>query len=126
MLIESGAYSFSDDSVNSGVAHVLYKKKIAYYAGWICVFYSDCDYNYFIIILGRSGRVGIDWSGSAVLEEDLTTVEVPSTFSPLQPHEVDVLLAFIDPMSECEDFGVHLYAATEQFVQEVLSMNNSS
>ncbi len=69
---------------------------------------------------------GIDWSGSAVLEEDLTTVEVPSTVSPLQPHEVDVLQAFIDPMSECEDFGVHLYAATKQFVQEVLSMNNSS
>ena len=44
-------------------------------------------------------------------------VEVPSTDCPLQPHELEILQTFVDPMAECADLGVSLYAATKQFVE---------
>ncbi len=107
------------------MAHVLYKKRLPIMLAGFVYFILIVVITTLLLYSEEAEEFG-DCNGSAVLEEDITTVEVPSAFSPLQPHEVDVVRSFIDPMSECEDFGVCLYAATKQFVQEVLSLNNSS
>lgn len=58
---------------------------------------------------------GIDWHDYAVPQE--AAVEVPLTDCILQPNELENLQMAINPMAECDDLGVGLYAATKQFVQ---------
>ena len=63
----------------------------------------------------EANEFGIDWNGPAVLE-DVEAVELPLTECPLQPHELAVLQNLVNPLAECGDLGVHLYATTKLFV----------
>ena len=59
---------------------------------------------------------GIDWDGPSAVDND-HTVEVPAVPCPLQRQELDVLQSSINPLDECDDLGVSMYAATRAFVE---------
>ena len=44
-------------------------------------------------------------------------MEVPSTDSPLEPHELIALQTLIDPLAESDELGMDLYTITKQFVE---------
>ena len=46
-------------------------------------------------------------------------MEVPSTDSPLEPHELQLiaLQTLIDPLAESDELGMDLYTITKQFVE---------
>ena len=55
---------------------------------------------------------GIDWDGPSAVDND-HTVEVPAVSCPLH----QVLQSSINPLDECDDLGVSMYAATRAFVE---------
>ncbi len=64
-------------------------------------------------------QYGIDWNGPPAVDDD-NTVEVPAISCPLQNQELDLLRSFINPLDECDDLGVSIYAATRSFVEDCI------
>ena len=60
---------------------------------------------------------GIDWEGPSGVQQD--SVVVPSTDSQLTVTQFHALRRAVDPMEECDDYGIGLYTATRAFVYAV-------
>ena len=61
---------------------------------------------------------GIDWNGPMVTQVQ-EQVNVPNTPCPLQDEDLEQLKTLVDPMLTCDDYGVVLYIAAREFVQNV-------
>ena len=61
---------------------------------------------------------GIDWNGPMVIQVQ-EQVNVPNTPCPLQDEDLEQLKTLVDPMLTCDDYGVVLYIAAREFVQNV-------
>ena len=61
---------------------------------------------------------GMDWNGPAVVNHE--TVVIPDTETPLSPAQLDLLRHTINPMEECDHYGISLYVATQAFVYSII------
>uniref|UniRef100_A0A1X7TW60 Uncharacterized protein n=1 Tax=Amphimedon queenslandica TaxID=400682 RepID=A0A1X7TW60_AMPQE len=62
---------------------------------------------------------GVDWDGPAVLDnEDIT---VPPENCPLSEEQLALLKQSVDPLQDCEDYGVPLYVAVRNFVYAAIA-----
>ena len=62
---------------------------------------------------------GVDPEGP-VAEEDVGTVEIPTTDPPLEEEELQAFLDRVDIVSSFEDFGVQHYVDCRQLLQSML------
>ena len=62
-------------------------------------------------------QYGIDWGSPSGVDHD--TIVVPNTECPLSAAELTVLRQTVDPMEECDDYGIGLYTITRAFVYSV-------
>ena len=91
--------------------------------------YCCCFIPVFIVVNFQSeiDAYGIDLDGPAPSEEwngpindDVGTVEVPSTECPLQNETWELLSASIDPLSDSDVNGVDIYLETVRFIETIL------
>ena len=68
-------------------------------------------YNYIRI------RIRIDWDGPTVVDDDTELVQVPDIPTPLTDQQMNALSVAVDPLEQCDEFGVSLYETTYRFVQ---------
>lgn len=94
--------------------------------------YCYCCYSIlaFILAVNFQSEIdahGIDLDGPAPSEEwdgpindDVGTVEVPSTECPLENETWELLSAYIDPLSDSDVNGVDIYLETVRFIETML------
>lgn len=61
---------------------------------------------------------GIDWDGPVSSEGD-ARVEVPDTPCPLTALKYEQLKGHVNPLEECNDYGIGLYTAAKVFVNNI-------
>lgn len=62
---------------------------------------------------------GIDWDGPSVIES--ISVEIPTTACPLTDLQKSALQLEVNPLAECDDYGISLFVRTKDFVISCLS-----
>ena len=72
-----------------------------------------------VCILYMQNEYGIDWNGPTGVDHE--TVVVPDTENPLSPAQLDLLRDTINPMEECDQYGISLYLATKAFVASYIA-----
>ena len=60
---------------------------------------------------------GIDWDAPLSTDDDVDSVGVPATPTPLSSTDYAELCQTIDPIAHSESYGVDEYIAAVQFVQ---------
>ena len=63
---------------------------------------------------------GIDWDGPLPSDVDSDEVSVPSITVGLSPTDMDELIHTINPLDECDDYGINLYMQCVLFVSNKL------
>ena len=51
-------------------------------------------------------QYGIDWEGPVPLDSDTDEIVVPSVPCPLNDYKLQALREVLDPLQECDDYGV--------------------
>ena len=63
---------------------------------------------------------GVDWDGPLPIDVDTDSIHeqitVPESTVPLSSTDMDELVSTIDPLTECDDYGIGLYEQCIQFV----------
>lgn len=65
---------------------------------------------------------GIDWEGPMADDHDMVaeSITVPETTNPLTEEQSQELLANIDPLKQCDNYGINIYLETLEFVHTKL------
>jgi hypothetical protein len=48
------------------------------------------------------------------------SVPVPTTYIPLNDHQMETMMSLVDPLSACDDHGVTFYVAVRAFVHTLI------
>ena len=72
-----------------------------------------------LYMYAMQNEYGIDWNGPTGVDHE--TVAVPDTENPLSPAQLDLLRHTINPMEECDQYGISLYLATRAFVASYIA-----